>query len=661
MDTGTAGRLIVVAAFCAAAWAVAAPIVSRLRRDTRFAESGRRALVASAILTAAATVLLLTALFARDFSIAYVAGYSSLSTPRTYTFTALWAGMEGSLLFWTLLTAIYASTAVTMRRSSDLVPAATSVLGGILVFFLGMLVFGANPFAELSPIPPDGSGLNPLLQSPFMTIHPVLLYLGLTGFSVPFAFAVSALVSGRLEVRWFVSTRRWTVLSWSFLGVGIILGAAWAYHELGWGGYWAWDPVENASLLPWLTGTAFLHSVLIQERRGMLKVWNVSLILATYALAIFGTFLTRSGLLSSVHTFSESPLGRYFLPMLALILIGSFTLLGLRADRLRSARHLDAVVSRESMFLFNNLFLTAIAFTVLWGTIYPIITEAVTGQKISVGAPYFNSVVIPLGLALLALVGIGPLVAWRKASPESLKRHFRIPLVVGAVSVLTLAVIGVLSTGALLAFGLSAFVVAATIGEFVRGARAHRSIDGGGRVRALLRVIGRNRRRYGGYIVHLGVVLIVVGIAGGAFRKSWSGEVRVGESFRVGSYDVTYARANVFPTRERMVMMAVMEVRRRGRLLTVLRPQRNFHLAQQQPQSEIGLRTTPIDDLYIAVTQMDASRTVTLDSWVNPLVMWIWIGGAVMAAGMLVILSGRPARIPSHTRARAVEKEAVTV
>lgn len=661
MDTGTAGRLIIAAAFCAALWGAVAPVLGRVRRDTRLAESGRRGLVAAAILTVAATVLLLTALFARDFSIAYVAGYSSLSTPRTYTFTALWAGMEGSLLFWTLLTAIYASTAVSLRRSSDLVPAATAVLGGILVFFLGMLALGANPFAELSPIPSDGAGLNPLLQSPFMTIHPVLLYLGLTGFSVPFAFAVSALVSGRLEARWFTSTRRWTVLSWSFLGVGIVLGAAWAYHELGWGGYWAWDPVENASLLPWLTGTAFLHSVLIQERRGMLKVWNVSLILATYALAIFGTFLTRSGLLSSVHTFSESPLGRYFLPMLALVLIGSFTLLGLRADRLRSDRHLDAVVSRESMFLFNNLFLTAIAFTVLWGTLYPIITEAVTGQKISVGAPYFNSVVIPLGLALLALVGIGPLVAWRKASSESLKKHFRLPLIFGAVTVLALAVNGVLSPGALLAYGLSAFVTVSTIGEFVRGARAHRSVEGGGRFRALRSVIGRNRRRYGGYIVHLGIVLIVVGIAGGAFRKSWSGELRVGESFRVGSYDVTYVRPRVFPTEERMVMMAVMEVRRGGRLLSVLRPQRNFHLAQQQPQSEIGLRTTPIDDLYIAVTQMDAQRTVSLDSWVNPLVMWIWIGGGVMAGGMLVILSGKPAPIPGHARERELEKETVPV
>lgn len=652
MDTGSAGRLILYAALVSGGWATIAPITGSRQGDSRLIESGRRALYATAGLLTAATLLLVTSLFARDFSVEYVANYSSRSLAPGYTLTALWAGMEGSLLFWTVITSIYAATAVFMQRArrADLTPIAGATLGAILVFFIAMLSFGANPFRTLSPVPADGAGLNPLLQSPFMTIHPVLLYLGLTGFAVPFSFAISALVKGRLDFRWFTSTRRWTIVAWSFLTVGIIIGAGWAYHELGWGGYWAWDPVENASLLPWLTGTAFLHSVMIQERRGMLKVWNVALILLTYSLAIFGTFLTRSGLLSSVHTFSESPLGKFFLPLLGVLVVGAFGLLGWRADRLRAERRLDWIVSREGMFLFNNLIFAAIAFTVLWGTLYPILVEAVRGVRVSVGPPFFNSVIGPIGLALLALTGIGPLVAWRRASIANLGRHFTIPGVVGSAVVLALVAAGVRSVGALIGFGLCGFVGAVTIGEFHRGARAHRS--GVGYLRGLAVVIGRNRRRYGGYIIHLGIVLIFIGIAGRAFTQSWSGTVTPGETFRVGSFDVTYREARAYPTAEKMVLMAVMDVRKEERFLATLYPQRNFHFAQRQPQSEVGLRTTLAGDLYLVVTQMDASRTATVRSWVNPLVAWIWIGGFVMAMGMIVILSSTPAPIPSGVRSR---------
>ena len=664
MDAGTAGRLLLFAALATAIWALSAGTFGVLRSDERTSQSARRALYSAAFLLATATGLLVVSLARHDFSIAYVADYSSLSTPRGYALTALWAGMEGSLLFWTVLTANFGATAVAaqVRRRPDLVPVVTAIFGGILAFFTGLMIFGANPFVTSNPIPPDGAGLNPLLQSPFMAIHPVLLYLGFTGFSVPFAFAVSSMFSGRLDFRWFTATRRWTVLAWSFLTIGIVLGSAWAYHELGWGGYWAWDPVENASLLPWLTATAFLHSVMIQERRGMLKVWNAALVLSTYGLAVFGTFLTRSGLLSSVHTFSESPVGKYFLPFIALVLIGSFTLLGWRADKLRSDRHLDSMVSRESMFLFNNLLFTGICFTVLWGTLYPIIVEALRGERISVGAPYFNSVVIPLGLALLALTGIGPLVAWRRASIKSLQRQFWLPLLAGALTTFGLTLVGVASAGALLAFGLSAFVLVATGSEFVRGARAHSGLEGTGVFRGLMRVIGRNRRRYGGYIVHLGVVLVFIGLAGGAFRSTWSGSLAEGESFRVGDYTIRYDRARIYSTPEKMVMMAVMEVGRGGKTLTTLRPQRNFHFAQQQPQSEIGLRTTPVEDVYIALTSMERDRSVSLRAWVNPLVMWIWLGGAVMLIGMLVILTGRPAEIPAAKPAEPrAQREAVAV
>jgi cytochrome c-type biogenesis protein CcmF len=419
--------------------------------------------------------------------------------------------------------------------------------------------------------------------------------------------------------------------------------------------------VENASLLPWLTGTAFLHSVMIQERRQMLKIWNVALILGTYCLAIFGTFLTRSGLLSSVHTFSESPIGKMFLPFLAVMLVFAFGLLGWRYEKLRSQRHLETMFSREAMFLFNNLLLVTIALTVLWGTLYPIIVEAFTGSKISVGPPFFNTVIAPLGLALLMLTGIGPLVAWRRASWPSLRRQMFLPLVGGTATVLALALNGVRSAGAMFGLGLTSFVAVVTIGEFARGARAHRGKGLLGYPKGLIEVISTNRRRYGGYIVHLGVVLIFLGISGTAFRQSWSGELSPGDSFSIGRYDLTYERSNVFSTDEKVVRMAVVEVMKDGEPAGRLTPQRNVHLVQEQPQSEIGLRTSLSDDLYLVLTQMDSNSTVTMRAWVNPLVAWIWIGGVFMALGMLVIISGRPPEQPRAAGRVEKAEEAVPV
>lgn len=655
MDISAAGQAILLAALACAVWSALSSSLGAKTKDARLAGSGERALFATGFFIICATVLLVYAFYARDFSLKYVHGYSSRSTSPIFTLTALWSGMEGSLLFWTLLTALYAVTAVAVQRKRrpDLTPVATAVLAGILTFFAGVLVFAANPFTPLSPIPGDGRGLNPLLQSPFMAIHPAMLYLGLTGFAVPFAFAVSSLVTGRLEAGWFTSTRRWTVLAWSFLTAGIILGGAWAYMELGWGGYWAWDPVENASLLPWLTGTAFLHSVMIQERRQMLKIWNVALILATYCLAIFGTFLTRSGLLSSVHTFAESPVGKMFLPFLGVLLVSAFGLLGWRYEKLRSQRHLETMFSREAMFLFNNLLLVTIALTVLWGTLYPIIVEAVTGSKISVGPPFFNTVIAPMGLALLALTGIGPLVAWRRASWTHLKRQIFLPLVGGAATVVSLGLAGLRSAGALFGLGLTSFVAVATISEFARGARAHRGPGILGYPKGLITVISCNRRRYGGYIVHLGVVLICLGVSGTAFRQSWSGILNPGDAFEIGRYDVTYTRPRIFSTDEKAVRMAVMNITEDGRQVGQLTPQRNIHVVQNQAQSEIGLRSSLTDDLYLVLTQMDSRNQITLRAWVNPLVAWIWIGGAFMALGMIVILSGRP---PEQRRPTARDK-----
>lgn len=644
MDISSSGQLAVFSAFVAAIVSVGASITGAVKRHPGFVESGRRALIASTWFLLTAVAILLYALIIRDFSLLYVANYTSRSTPRIFAIASLWAGMEGSLLWWTCLTAVYAATAVTVtsRRRSPLVTVATAVLAGLVASFLVLVVFGANPFERSSPIPLDGAGLNPLLQSPFMWPHPILLYLGLTGFAVPFSFGAAALITGEMNARWFTSIRRWTLLAWTFLWAGIVLGGAWAYQELGWGGYWAWDPVENSSFLPWLTATAFLHSVLIQERRGMLKVWNVVLVLVTYALAIFGTFLTRSGLLLSVHTFSESPLGKYFLPLLAVVMIGAMALVGWRYYMLRSDRQLDSLASREAMFLYNNLLFVAIAFTVLWGTLYPILIEAMKGDRISVGSPFFNQVVAPTGLALLGLMAIGPMVAWRRGSWASIKGQLGIPLAIGAGTSTVLTLIGVQLSASLFAFGLCAFTASAIVQEFAIAASAHRRLSGNALLREFLGLFRRNRRRYGGYVVHLGVVLVFVGLAGAAFKQQWSGSVAPGQSFAIGGYEVRYVNSRSFATDEKMVNLAVMDVYRDGRRVDRLSPQRNFHFAQRQPQSEIGLRSRLSHDLYIVLSRLDQERTATVKAWINPLVMWIWIGGVVMTLGMIIILTGKP-------------------
>ncbi|MEA2498388.1 MAG: cytochrome c-type biosis protein CcmF, partial [Actinomycetota bacterium] len=502
------GHPSLLAALFFACAAVVLSVAGALRERRDLSDAGVRAVAATCGFTVLAGVALVSALFAHDFSVEYVTNYSSRSLSGVFKFSALWGGMEGSLLFWTILLTVFSTIALHQARSrnSRLVSWTAAVLGGISVFFLLLLVLPADPFTRLATVPLDGRGLNPLLQSPGMVIHPPLLYTGFVGFSIPFAFAMAALLSGRLDDAWFTSTRRWTLFAWSALSIGIILGGAWAYTELGWGGYWAWDPVENASFMPWLTATAFLHSVVIQEKRRMFKVWNVSLILLTYVLAVFGTFLTRSGILSSIHTFTEGPIGKWFLPFLALMLLGGIAVIAARYESLRSTNRFDSLLSRESAFLANNVLFVAAALTVLWGTIYPVVAEVFTGTRLSVGPPFFNSVFIPIGLALIFLTGIGPLLSWRRTSNKAFLRILRAPLIAGGIVVITLALLGVHSTGALLAFGLCAFTAVAILSEFARGSRIYRA-RGQGWLSALSQTLGRNRRRYGGYIVHLGVVL----------------------------------------------------------------------------------------------------------------------------------------------------------
>ena len=641
------GKPALVVAFLLALVALTLCGLGAVRKRRDLTEAGVRAVVACALFTALAVAGLLNALMNHDYSIEYVANYSSDSLPGAYTLAALWGGMEGSLLFWTLLLTSFSALALARAPAvtGRLIGWAGAVLAGVAIFFLGLLLGPADPFARLADVPADGSGLNPLLQSPGMLIHPPLLYTGFVGFSIPFAFAMAALFAKRLDEGWFVATRRWTLFAWSALSIGIVLGGAWAYTELGWGGYWAWDPVENASFMPWLTATAFLHSVIIQEKRRMFKVWNVVLILLTYALAVFGTFLTRSGILSSIHTFSESDTGKYFLPFLALMLLGGTAVVAARADSLRSENRFDSFFSRESAFLLNNVLFVAAAFTVLWGTVYPIVAEAFGGVRLSVGPPFFDSVFVPIGLALLGLTGIGPLISWRRMSKGAFARIVRLPIALGVATVAVLAITGVRSPGALLAFALCAFTATAIAGEFVRGSKMYRA-RGAGWGPSLYRTLLRNRKRYGGYVVHLGVVLLALGFAGSAFRTESNAVLAVGDDMKIGAYTLEYDALETGDTPEKSLNAVEVDVFRGGDQIATMRPQRNFHFAQRQPQSEVAIRTDPIEDLYLVVTSIDPDGSAALRAFVNPLTWWIWAGAFVMALGMGVLLSETPVREP---------------
>jgi cytochrome c-type biogenesis protein CcmF len=656
------GRPSLVAALCFGVLAVALGIVGAHRRRTSFTAASTRAITVMAGFVVLAMLALVQALINNDFSYAYVASYSSRSLAGPYTIAALWGGVEGSLLFWTVLLTVFSTLALRRAptRTARLVGWAAAVLATIALFFIGLLLGPADPFKRLADIPAEGSGLNPLLQSPGMLFHPPLLYTGYVGFSIPFAFAMGALLTGRLDDSWFTATRRWTLFAWSALSVGIVVGGAWGYTELGWGGYWAWDPVENASFMPWLTATAFLHSVVIQEKRRMFKVWNVVLILLTYVLAVFGTFLTRSGILSSIHAFATGGTGSYFLPFLALMLIGGLAIVAARADKLRSENRLDSLFSRESAFLLNNVLFVAAAFTVFWGTLYPIVAEAVSGARLSVGPPFFNSVFVPVGLAIIGLTGIGPLISWRRMSKGAFGRVVRGPVIAGAAVAVGLGLVGVTSVGTLLAFSLSAFTAAAVVSEFVRGSRVYRS-RGVGVPAAVRKTLTRNRRRYGGYVVHLGIVLMVIGFAGTSFNTETSRLLDFGESMKVGAYTLVYDGVEQKETPEKEVNAFDINVFRGGRQIAELWPQRNFHFAQRQGQSEVAIRTTPVEDLYVVVTSLDADGTAAVRAFINPLTWWIWAGAAVMLLGMVVVMSGdAPVPAPATISPSVREPAAVT-
>jgi cytochrome c-type biogenesis protein CcmF len=639
----TLGRFSLILAFGIALYGAVASALGARRSRPALVASGRAAAFAVFGLASFAVLLMEAALVGRDFSLRYVARNGSLGTPLFYTIIALWGALEGSILLWIWILALMTLLAVVIegRRTRELLPYATATLLSISAFFLFLAAFPANPFEPLVPPPADGRGPNPLLQNhPLMAVHPPALYAGYVGWAIPYAFAMAAMITGRLGGEWVRTVRRWSLVAWGFLTVGIILGGWWSYEVLGWGGYWAWDPVENASLLPWLTGTAFLHSVMLQERRRMLKVWNLALVITTFALTIFGTFLTRSGILSSVHAFSESTIGPLFLAFIGLILFVSFGLLVHRSDALKAEGDLDSLVSRESAFLMNNLLLLGFAFAVFLGTLFPLLSEAVRGVKVSVGEPFFNTVNVPIGLVLIFLMGVGPLIAWRRASFESLRRNFTIPLLLAFLATGLASFLGVRGLYPLLAFGLGGFAAATVLQEFVRGARTRRKTTGEGYLLALSRLTSRSRRRYGGLLVHLGVVLVVLGItASTVFKLEQEVTLARGESLHLGRYQVRFEDLTAWQEPQRFVVQGTFTVFNANRRVAELRPAKRFYPSEQQPIGTVDVRSTPREDLYLILSSFTRDgASATLKMMIRPLVMWIWIGGAVMAFGALVAI-----------------------
>jgi cytochrome c-type biogenesis protein CcmF len=635
------GHAALVVSLGLVVYALLAGVAGAITRRRRLALSAQNALIASFGSTLAAGVVLAVALVRHDFALTYVADHTSRALPTVYALSAFWGGQEGSLLLWLLVLTGYGVLAVwtNRRRARDLVIWVVPVIAAVATFFALLLVAVASPF-DTSPAPADGAGLNPSLQNPYMVAHPPLLYLGYVGLTVPFAFAMGALLSGRTDERWIVATRRWTLVAWTALGIGQLLGAHWAYEEVGWGGYYAWDPVENAALMPWLAATAYLHSVMIQEKRGMLKVWNVVLVSLAFCLSVFGTFLTRSGVINSIHSFTQSSIGPWFLGFICASVAVSVGLILYRLPLLRARTRLESLVSREATFLYNNLLLVALCLTILWGVAWPILTEAVRGEARVIGRPYYDFFLRSFGLPLLLLMGIGPLIAWRRASLRSLAKTFAGPvLVTVAVGVTLLAFGAGSSTPGLIAYTFSAFVLATILLEFARGTQARHSLAGESWPAAFSSLIARNRRRYGGYVVHAAVILLAIGVAGSsAYQHVTDRTLAVGQSLDVGSYRLTYRerterrRANVDEVR------AVLDVRRGGDALGTISAGKNAYVSG--PSTEVGIRTNYLtgEDLYVIAQNFGDDGTVQFRVFVKPLVNLIWFAGLVFLLGSVIAL-----------------------
>jgi len=612
------------------------------KREAFIASAFQAVYVNFALLTLAVTAMIY-ALVTHDFSIEYVAQVGSRTTPVFYTIISLWGALEGSILFWGWVLAMYSAIVIWMNRNrpGTLVPWSAVALQVICLFFFVLLVGPANPWHLVSPVPPDGPGPNPLLQNHIlMAVHPPLLYLGYVGMAVPFAFAVGALLGGEIHSPdWIKLTRRWTLSAWAFLSLAIIAGMWWSYEVLGWGGYWAWDPVENASFMPWLTATAFLHSVMVQERRGMLKLWNVNLIVSTFLLTILGTFLTRSGIISSVHAFTTGTIGYYFLGFIAICLVASLILVAGNSEALRSEGRLDSAASRETVFLFNNLFLTGFTFVVVLGTLFPLVAEAFKGVKVTVGAPFFNKMTIPICVALLFLMGVGPSLPWKTATKEQLRRAFIAPAVVTLAIIIASVVFGMRDVYAIAAFAFAGFALTCNLREYVVGAQARQRAHGEAFPVALVRLVGANRRRYGGYLAHIGIITVAAGVtASSTFRFEREATLAPGQAMPVKD-DLSVRLKTLWGKEEpqRQVVGADVEILYGNTVAGMLDPRMNFYRSQDQPVPTPAVRSRPMGDVYINLMAFTPDgKSATLRVIVEPFVPWIWIGGLIVALGAVV-------------------------
>jgi len=637
----------------------------------RLADTARRAGIASFVAVTAAAFALIWSVFTNDFSITYIMEHSNRALPGPYKFSALWSGQEGSLLLWAWLLAAYGFVLrLTHKTDVKLYAYAGTILAAIQAFFLMILCFAAPPFALYQgAVPDDGNGLNPLLQYPEMVIHPPMLYLGYVGFSVPFCFALGALMMRYPGEKWIKVTRIWTMVTWLFLTCGIFLGMHWAYAVLGWGGYWGWDPVENASFMPWLTGTAFLHSVMMQEKKGMMKSWNVWLIFSTFLLTLLGTLLTRAGLVSSVHAFAQSSIGTWFVVFMGIVLAVCIFTYVLQRSHLKSEHHLESLVSRESSFLFNNLVLLTACFVILWGTLFPIISEYVVGNKVTVGAPFYNRVAVPIGIFLLFLTGVGPLLPWRATSFRSIRRNFVLPSIALWSTVIVCLAVGVrpwkdgaLDQGnfyALVAFAVSAGVMTAILSEFFRGAGVISKQTGRNLITSTWLLTRRNTRRYGGYIIHIGVVIIVIGLSGSAFNRNIEGEMSLHDKMSIGPYTLENVGATQDTNANYNSEYAQLDVYKDGKKQFQMTPEKRVYLASEQPQTMVAIHSVPEWDLYVVYegTNPDSGQPI-IKAFLNPLVGWIWAGLVILVWGTAIALV--PSLSPATAAVRVPARSAPT-
>jgi cytochrome c-type biogenesis protein CcmF len=623
------GYFALCLALAMAGYAIFASILGARRGDEGLIRSGENSVLVVFGLLSVSVGALWYAILTHDFQVQYVYENSNLSMPTQYVVASLWGGQNGSVLFWGWMLSLYSVGVVLFNRYRyrPLMPYVVSGLATYSFFFCLLNLFVADPFQQLPFSPADGRGLNPILQHPYMAIHPPMLYAGMVGMSVPFAFAMAALMSGQLDNTWLRAARRWLLIPWTFLGAGNLLGGAWAYLELGWGGYWGWDPVENASFMPWLAATALLHSMMIQERKGMLKVWNMVLVFFTYGMTVFGTFLTRSGVVSSVHSFAQSDLGPFFVVFMSVTALIAIGLLVFRLPQLKSENQLESFASRETAFLLNNWILLGILFAVLWGTLFPVLSEAFTGDKITVGAPFFNSVITPLSMGLLLLTGAGPLFAWRRTSAASLKRDFAVPIAATIVAGVAAATLYELHTYAIISLSLCGFVAGSVGLEFYRAMGSRHRSTGESHLRALGSLLAKSKRRYGGYVVHVAILLLFVGFTGQAFSIDKEMVLSYGETKRIGHYELTYETLAHSEEPGMSISAAALSLHHRGEFLCTLVPERRFYHSSEQNTTEVAIYSTFREDFYLILVGSAEDGSAKFQIYINPLVNWVWTGG----------------------------------